>query len=62
MHPQAEKTVASKTPKTDAQITSELIRQVAEQVWQLWQADLSIEKERCRSSKYLPRWNSQGGI
>lgn len=62
MHPQAEKKVTSKTQKTEAQITSELIRQVAEQVWQLWQADLSIEKERCRTSKYLSRWNSRGGI
>lgn len=62
MQPQAEKNVTSKTQKTEAQITSELIRQVADEIWQLWQADLSIEKERRRTSKHLSRWNSRGGI
>ncbi len=43
------------------QVTPDLVRQVTELVWLLWQADLRIEKERQGSGRHLTRWYSHGG-
>ena len=42
------KQTAQPQAKTPKQITPELVQQVAERVWQLWQEWLRIERERLR--------------
>jgi hypothetical protein len=37
-------------PKTPRKITPELVQQVTERVWRLWQEQLRIERERRRQS------------
>lgn len=41
---------AASQEKSSQEITRELVQQVADRVWQLWQEQLRLERERNRQS------------